>query len=242
MKIVALTAVVTHVAEPLLVPAARTVVGERPRHRQRPSTDAERLGRQPRPVAVVGGAQLDVERVRPQLGEQGPRPVRAGGCRDARDDDPQPGARCGRPVPRAPGAGGRTPTAARTPGTRPRSPRPAAARRARHPHPRRRPRSAGVIGVGAGSPDSRRRKKPPTPLPGRRRGLDPPPPAAPEPSPGAPPRAVASSSSGTSTSAMKSRSVHSTSQPIRLRVTTPSTAPDAASTSSSTGSRNGIRG
>ena len=104
----------------------------------------------------------------------------------------------------------------------------------------------GAIGVGAGSPDSSRRRKPAAPLPTRGLSVDsmadPMLAAMPDPSPAAVRRVVASSSSGTSTSAMNSRSVHSTSQPIRLRVTTPSSAPDAASTSSSTGSRNGTRG
>ena len=81
----------------------------RPAHGQRASPDPERLGGQPGPVAVVGGAELDVERVRPQLGQQGPGAVRAGRRRGPRDDHPQPGRRAVHPHPEVRVASGELP-------------------------------------------------------------------------------------------------------------------------------------
>ena len=223
--------------DPLLGGRPRRVVGEGPPHRERPLVDPERLGREPRAVAVVGRAELDVERVGAELGEQRARPVRRGRRRCPGDEDPQPGGRAVHPDTELGVAPGELPHGftgqalgdARV--TRSGRGEAASASSASGS-------SAGVIGVGAGSPERSRRKKPPTPSP--RRAPRPVAIADPSPEPGR--RAVTSSSSGTSTSAMKSRSVHSTSHPIRLRVTTPSRAPDPASTSSSTGSRSGIRG
>ena len=65
----------------------------------RPLADPERLGREPRAVAVVGGAELDVERVGAELGEQGAGPVRRRRRGSPGDEDPQPGGRAVHPDP-----------------------------------------------------------------------------------------------------------------------------------------------